>query len=131
MSGPRVCGQALPSSRPRRLQRISSEARQHDRARLHPSTQMPVRERRSPRRKRLRSDSTPCCPERDVTDSELQTLAQLLAGLGITLNITDAEGHLLLSGPTPREPSSELPRTVSMNLSDGRRLVLVPDAETE
>jgi diguanylate cyclase (GGDEF)-like protein/PAS domain S-box-containing protein len=66
-----------------------------------------------------------------VTDSELETLAQLLAGLGVTLNITDAEGHLLLSGPTPREPGSELPRTVSMNLSDGRRLVLVPDAETD
>jgi diguanylate cyclase (GGDEF)-like protein/PAS domain S-box-containing protein len=67
-----------------------------------------------------------------VTDSELQTLAQLLGGLGITLNVTDSEGHLLLNGPvTPRDASYEPPRTVSMNLSDGRRLVLVPDAEAD
>jgi hypothetical protein len=65
-----------------------------------------------------------------VTDPELETLAQLLAGFGITLNVTDAEGHLLISGPAARRDAhSEPPRTVSMNLADGRRLVLVPDAE--
>ena len=67
-----------------------------------------------------------------MTDSELETLAQLLAGLGITLNLTDAEGHLLISAPaTRRESGTELPRTVSMNLADGRRLVLAPDTEIE
>jgi len=68
----------------------------------------------------------------DVTDSELETLAQLLAGLGITLNLTDAEGHLLISAPLPRrDAGADVPRTVSMNLADGRRLVLAPDSEVE
>ena len=67
-----------------------------------------------------------------MTDPELETLAQLLSGLGVALNVTDAEGHLLISGPAARhDAGAELPRTVSMNLADGRRLVLVPDAEAE
>ena len=67
-----------------------------------------------------------------VTDPEFETLAQLLAGFGITLSVTDAEGHLLINGPAARRDAhSESPRTVSMNLADGRRLVLVPDAEAE
>jgi len=67
-----------------------------------------------------------------LTDPEFETLAQLLAGLGVTLNVTDGEGHLLINGPAPRhDPNAEPPRTVSMNLSDGRRLVLVPDSEAE
>jgi len=67
-----------------------------------------------------------------VTDPEFETLAFLLAGLGVTLNVTDAEGHSLIAGPAPRhDPAAEAPRTVSMNLADGRRLVLVPDAEEQ
>jgi len=66
-----------------------------------------------------------------VTDPEFETLAQLMAGLGVTLNVTDAEGHLLISGPAPRHDPTEPPRTVSMNLADGRRLVLVPDTEEQ
>jgi diguanylate cyclase (GGDEF)-like protein/PAS domain S-box-containing protein len=67
-----------------------------------------------------------------VTDSELETLAQLLAGLGITLNLTDAEGHLLISAPpVRRDAGADALRTVSMNLADGRRLVLAPDTEVE
>ena len=67
-----------------------------------------------------------------MTDAEFETLAHLLAGLGVTLNVTDAEGHLLISGPAPRhDPNAGTPRTVSMNLGDGRRLVLVPDAEEQ
>ena len=67
-----------------------------------------------------------------MTESELETLAQLLAGLGITLTLTDAEGHLLISAPPlRRDGSAETPRTVSMNLADGRRLVLSPDTEGE
>jgi len=67
-----------------------------------------------------------------VTDAELQTLAQLLAGFGITLNLTDAEGRPLIdSQARPRDPLGDAPRTVSMNLFDGRRIVLVPDAEAE
>jgi diguanylate cyclase (GGDEF)-like protein/PAS domain S-box-containing protein len=71
-------------------------------------------------------------PRNDVTDSEFQTLAQLLSGLGVTLNLTDAEGHLLVNGPPARrDASGTTPHTVSMNLADGRRLVLIPDAESE
>ena len=66
-----------------------------------------------------------------MTDSELETLAQLLAGLGITLTLTDAEGHLLISVPATRRDAGIEPRTVSMNLADGRRLVLTPDTEVE
>jgi diguanylate cyclase (GGDEF)-like protein/PAS domain S-box-containing protein len=67
-----------------------------------------------------------------VTDTELETLARLLASLGITLTLTDAEGHLLISAPSVRrDGSSDAPRTVSMNLIDGRRLVLSPDTEGE
>ena len=68
----------------------------------------------------------------ELTDAEFQTLAQMLAGFGITLNLTDAEGRQLVAGRVPRrDASAEAPRTVSMNLADGRRLVLVPDAEAE
>jgi diguanylate cyclase (GGDEF)-like protein/PAS domain S-box-containing protein len=67
-----------------------------------------------------------------LTDAEFQTLAQMLAGFGITLNLTDPEGRQLVSGRAPRrDATTEPPRTVSMSLSDGRRLVLVPDTEAE
>ncbi|MBE7418963.1 MAG: GGDEF domain-containing protein [Ideonella sp.] len=66
-----------------------------------------------------------------MTNAELQTLAQLLSGLGVMLTVTDAEGHLLVSGPPAQHRGDALPHTVSMNLADGRRLVLIPDAETE
>jgi diguanylate cyclase (GGDEF)-like protein/PAS domain S-box-containing protein len=67
-----------------------------------------------------------------LTDAELQTLAQLLAGFGITLNLTDGEGRLLIDSRARRHDAlGEAPRTVSMNLNDGRRIVLVPDAEAE
>jgi diguanylate cyclase (GGDEF)-like protein/PAS domain S-box-containing protein len=67
-----------------------------------------------------------------MTDSELHTLAQLLAGFGIGLSLTDSEGRALIdSRPRPRDAQTDAPRTVSMNLADGRRVVLVPDAEEQ
>lgn len=65
-----------------------------------------------------------------MNDAELHILAQLVAGFGITMNVTDAEGRLLIEGhPQARDSAGDGPRTVSMNLGDGRRIVLIPDAE--
>jgi diguanylate cyclase (GGDEF)-like protein/PAS domain S-box-containing protein len=67
-----------------------------------------------------------------MTDDELHILAQLLAGFGITMSVTDVEGRLLIEGhPKPRDARGDAVHTVSMNLADGRRLVLMPDTETE
>ena len=67
-----------------------------------------------------------------MTDADLHILAQLLAGFGISVNITDGEGRLLIdSRARPRDAQTDAPRTVSMNLADGRRIVLIPDAEAE
>lgn len=67
-----------------------------------------------------------------MNDAELHILAQLVASFGITMNVTDAEGRLLIEGrPKPRDGQADGPRTVSMNLGDGRRIVLVPDAEAQ
>ncbi|MFO1220293.1 MAG: sensor domain-containing diguanylate cyclase [Burkholderiaceae bacterium] len=67
-----------------------------------------------------------------MNDAELHILAQLLAGFGITMSVTDAEGRLLIEGqPKPRDARTEATHTVSMNLAGGQRLVLMPDREAE
>jgi diguanylate cyclase (GGDEF)-like protein/PAS domain S-box-containing protein len=69
-----------------------------------------------------------------LSATDLQTLASLLDGFGLTLGLTGPDGQvqaLAALGANGLAAAPSIPRTASMRLADGRRLVLSTKAAPE